>query len=67
MCCRFKLFFNYDRHAVPYLTPAERLIQFLKDNDAMRTALKEVKLHLHLPDTVTNFPATPAERPPEKG
>jgi hypothetical protein len=37
-------------------TPEERLMQFLKDNDDMRMALKEVKEKLHLPDTVTNFP-----------
>ena len=41
-------------------TPEERLIKFLKDNDDMRRALKEVKEKLHLPDTITNFapPAT---------
>jgi len=37
-------------------TPGERLMQFLKDNDDMRKALKETKEKLHLPDTVTNFP-----------
>ncbi len=37
-------------------TPGERLLQFLKDNDDMRKALKEAKEKLHLPDTVTNLP-----------
>ncbi|MES1220897.1 MAG: hypothetical protein ABUT20_35680 [Bacteroidota bacterium] len=38
-------------------TPAERLMQFLKDNDDMRMALKKAKEKLNLPDTVTNFPS----------
>jgi len=38
-------------------TPGERLMQFLKDNDDMRKALKNAKEKLHLPDTVTNFPS----------
>ena len=37
-------------------TPGERLLQFLKDNDDMRIALKQAKEKLGLPDTVTNFP-----------
>ena len=37
-------------------TPGERLMQFLKDNDDMRIALKQAKEKLNLPDTVTNFP-----------
>ena len=37
-------------------TPAERLMQFMKDNDDMRKALKDAKEKLGLPDTVTNFP-----------
>ena len=37
-------------------TPGERLMQFLKDNDDMRIALKQAKEKLRLPDTVTNFP-----------
>ncbi len=37
-------------------TPEERLMQFLKDNDDMRKALKEAKEKLNLPDTITNFP-----------
>lgn len=37
-------------------TPGERLLQFLKDNDDMRKALKEAKEKLNLPDTVTNVP-----------
>ena len=41
-------------------TPGERLLQFMKDNDDMRKALKEVKEKLNFPDTVTNFaPAKP--------
>jgi hypothetical protein len=39
-------------------TPEERLMQFLKDNDDLRIALKEAKEKLNLPDTVTNFPPT---------
>ena len=39
-------------------TPAERLEQFLTDNDAMRQALKNAKEHLHITDTVTNLPVS---------
>lgn len=43
-------------------TPAERLLQFLQDNDDMRSALKEAKEKLNLPDTVTNFPPADGNR-----
>ena len=39
-------------------TPGQRLLQFLKDNDAMRVALKKTKDELQIPDTVTSKPAT---------
>ena len=42
-------------------TPGERLMQFLKDNDDMRKALKETKEKLNLPDMVTNFPPPQAD------
>jgi hypothetical protein len=37
-------------------TPQQILIQFLKDNDDMRMALKQAKEKVSLPDTVTYFP-----------
>jgi hypothetical protein len=37
-------------------TLQERLIQFFKDNDDMRMALKQAKEKVSLPDAVTYFP-----------
>ena len=48
----------YDQQLEIWLskTPGERLMQFMKDNEDMRKALKEAKEKLGLPDTVTNEP-----------